>query len=124
MLRVFRSALRYDFVNGTARRNRLEQLLQLSLRVDVGRLSLDLLELGRSLLQNKLTCRLQIAVEIDRADQGLECARRGGPALPAAARFSPATEHEKPAELERDGVSSQRAARDEPRTEFRQLTFR
>src|SRR6516162_7328751 len=68
---VLRSALRKQFVNRTARRNALQQFLQMALRINIDRFLRDLLEIGSRLFENKFFGRSQIAIEVDRSNQRL-----------------------------------------------------
>ena len=115
--------LREEFINGAARRDRLEDLLELPLGIDLQRLLFESLEVVFHFLENETADCFQVAVEINRAEQGFERVAQGRIASPAAARFFAAAHQQMPAKIEAGGAHLERFARDEARPPRRQATF-
>src|SRR5438309_3815421 len=101
---VFWTALRNQFVNRALRRNALQQLLQMTFRIDVDRFFRQLRETFLRLRQNEFPSFLQAAVQINCADQRFKRIGQRGGARPAPARFLTPSHEKELSEIERGGM--------------------
>src|SRR5439155_14649586 len=90
---VLGAALRNQFIERTLRRNALQQLLKLALRIYVHRFFCQLVEIGASLGQNEVLCHLKAAVEVKGANERFECIGQSGGSFPASAGFVTTPHH-------------------------------
>src|SRR5262249_51858777 len=86
-LLMLRPPLRNYFVNWGGRRDVLQELLKISLRINVHRLFCQFLEIATSLRQNEAFGHLETAIEVKRADERFECICQGGRTLSTTTRF-------------------------------------
>ena len=107
--------LREKFIRGAARGDRLQQLLQLALGIDFQWLLFELLEVVLHFLENETADRFEIAVEVDRAEEGFEGVAQGRIALSASARLFAAAHQQMPAKIEAGRAHLEGFARDEAR---------
>ena len=120
---MFAAALREQFVSRAARRDCLQQFLEMTFGIDVDRLHFQSRQIVRGQRQNKPARRRQIGVEVDCAEERFEgVGQRRGP-HPSAASFFAASHHEILAEIEFERVPAQSFTGDEPRAQLRQSPF-
>ena len=120
---MFAPVLRGEFIGGATRRDRLQQLLQLALGIDFQWLLFELLEFVFHFLENETPDGLEIAVEVNRANERFKGVAQRGIASPATARFFAAAHQQVPAKIEAGRVHLERFTRDEARPAGRQPTF-
>src|SRR5207245_1314641 len=111
---VLRSALRNQFVNRTMRRDALQQLLKIALRIEIDRLVRQLRKIGTSLCQNEIFGNVEAAIQVKRADERFERVGQGGRTLPATAGFFPTPHQNVTTQVERSSMRPQRIARNQP----------
>src|SRR5262249_49168043 len=111
-------------VNRAARGNALQQLLEMSLRIDIDRFFGELSEVLSRLRQNKFFRVLQTAVEVNRADQCFEGVGQRGNAGAPSACFLAATHQQEFSSREGGGVGFERVARNQAGTQFGELPLR
>ena len=97
--------------------------MQLPFGIHFERFLFEPLEILFHFLENKTADSLEIAVEIDRAEERFKGVAEGGSALPAAARFFAAPHQQMPAEVERGRADLERFARDQTRPAGREAAF-
>src|SRR6266480_6649737 len=108
---MLRAALRNQFVHRTARRDALQQLLELALGIDVHWRFRQLFEITASLRQNEFFRRFETAVEVYGADERFKRIRQGrGPSSATTAFFS-APHQNITSQVERSRMRPQRFAR-------------
>src|SRR5712692_10030462 len=93
-------------------------------RVDVDRLFRELLKIAPRLCKNKFSRLLQIAVEVNCADQRFEGVGQGRCSGATAACFFAASHQKESSQVQSRGVFFQRFLRNQSRPQFRQLPFR
>ena len=99
-LLVLASAFGEQLVNRAARRDGLEQFLEMTFRINIDRFHFDLRQIRRRQREKKTARGREIGIEIDRAQQRFEGIGQGGSSRPAAAGFFAAAHHEILPELE------------------------
>ena len=126
MLRPFRGENR---IHGADRRDRLEQFLELALRVLIRRIHVESFKILARLREHDAARSHVVRVEVDCADERFVCVGERRAAFATAGGFLAAAHHQVPAEIEPLGVNFQAVARDEagahlgelPLAEFRKM---
>ena len=111
---MVRPALLKHLVDRRARFDRLENLLQSALRVDLLGISRDALEVILGRAQHKISRRVEAAVEVNSSHDALESICQGGSPFAPAARLFAASHHEVTAQVQFLRPRLERRARDDP----------
>ena len=120
---MFAPCLREKLIDQAARRNALQNFLELALGIDLQRFFFEACQVVAHLLENEPARRREITVEVDRAQERFESVAEVGIALPAAARIFPAAHQEMLPEIEPGGMHFEGLTRDKAGALDREATF-
>src|SRR6266700_7746600 len=113
---MLRPTLRNQFIDRTARRDALQQLLKLALGIDVHWCFRQSFKIAASLRQDELFRCFETAIEVKGTDERLKRVRQCGRASPATTAFFAAPHQNVTSQVQRSSMCPQRFARNQPRT--------